>query len=322
MVLYIMTDQYLEELIRKYASGSATDEEIQTLTQWYQTLDEVQWRSENADEKLIVSRRMLDRLQKEISATPAKIIRFRWLRVAAIVAFALGLGTIWIYISRPSSDSFITVSNPSGKIQLVSLPDNSKVWLNANTTIRYSKSFEQKRTIELDGEAYFEVTHDDEHTFIVRAGGIESTDLGTSFNIKAYNNGDIIGVSVITGKVKVTDSTKTLGVLTPSLHLQYNRTNHTAQTSTIDSNAVLAWTKGKLQFQGESFAEIARTLENWYGVRIVFTNPGMLHCRYYMSFDNTISLNKLLLMMSEITEMKYVYDRSKNIITLSGQECN
>jgi transmembrane sensor len=318
-----MTEEYVEELIRKYAEGTATADEIQKLMRWYRLtpINDVEWPSATTTEKEEVSQRMLGRLQKEISPARARIINFRWLKVAALVILSLGLSTILIYYLKPGSKSFITVTNPSGKIQLVNLPDSSRVWLNASTTLRYLKSFNQSRKVELEGEAYFEVTHDAQHPFVVDAGGVHTAVLGTSFNIKAYRPETVTGVSVITGKVRVTDSGGLLGVLTPAVHLQYDRQNRIVKTSTIDTNAVVAWTKGKLLFQGETFAEIARTLENWYGIKIIFTNPRMMSCRYYMSFDNTISLNKLLSIMSEITEMEYVNDEEKNIVTLSGKEC-
>jgi ferric-dicitrate binding protein FerR (iron transport regulator) len=83
----------------------------------------------------------------------------------------------------------------------------------------------------------------------------------------------------------------------------------------------MAWTKGKLQFEGVPFSEIASTLENWYGVKIVLANPGMGSCRYYMSFDNTTTLEKILATMSAITEMRYLFNQNKDTVTISGKEC-
>jgi hypothetical protein len=76
-----------------------------------------------------------------------------------------------------------------------------------------------------------------------------------------------------------------------------------------------------LRFQGESFADIASTLENWYGVKIAFLDLGMRNCRYYMSFDNTLPLTKLLTAMAEIADIEYVFDETKRTVTLSGKGC-
>lgn len=317
-----MTEQYIEELISKYAKGEASDGEVKKLMDWYKSfqIEEVYWPSSQYSEKEAVSWRMLDRLKNEISFKKTPVVHFPWLKMAAIFVLLAGVATILVYIYQPSHE-YIAVTNPSGKIQLVSLPDSSKVWLNASTTLHYSKSFRNDRQVKLEGEAYFEVTHDAKHPFKVDAGGIQTTVLGTTFNIKAYNSGTITSVSLISGKVSVADNSKELAVLAPSTQLQFNRQNNIAKTLAIDTNSVQAWRRGELRFQGESLAEIATAFENWYGIRIIFTNPGMRDCRYYMSFDNTLSLKKLLPTMAEITEMEYVFDETKGIVTLSGKGC-
>jgi transmembrane sensor len=317
--LMVMTEQSVEELIRKYAAGIASNDEIQTLMRWYRldNVNEVRWPSSAADEKETVARRMLERLQMEISPKRNRLVHMRWLRIAALLLVSLGLSVLVYYLS-PRPDSFVTVRNPTGKIQLIHLPDSSRVWLNASTTLHYRN---KGRQVKLEGEAYFEVSHDAGHPFMVEAGEIQATVLGTSFDIKAYQSQAATFISVISGKVRVTDSSRQLGIVTPSFHLQYDRQNKHAKVAAIDTNAVLAWKNGKLQFQGETLGSIARTLENWYGIKINFSDPQMLHCRYYMTFDNTISLDRLLVLMAEITEMEYVYDRNKNIVILSGKEC-
>ena len=178
-----------------------------------------------------------------------------------------------------------------------------------------------ERKVKLEGEAYFEVAHDPKHPFSIQGGGVITTVLGTSFNVKAYPFQKLTTVSVITGKVRVEEESKELAILSPSTQIQYDRINKISKTISIDTNLVLAWRKGRLQFQGETFAEIADVLENWYGIQIIFANPQMQSCRYYMSFDNSLTIEKIFSTISEITEMQYVFDRSKNIVTLSGKEC-
>jgi ferric-dicitrate binding protein FerR (iron transport regulator) len=316
-----MTEQYIEELIAKYANGQASDEEIQKLHDWYRSfhVTEVPWSSSQSSEKE-VSRRMLDRLKNEISVQKAPVVPFPWLKVAAVLFLLAGLATVLIYLYQAPTE-YVTVTNPSGKIQQVRLPDSSIVWLNASTTLYYAKSFNEHRNIKLEGEAYFEVTHDPENPFQVDAGEIRTTVLGTQFNIKAYASGATTRISLISGKVKVADSSKDLAVLAPSTQLLYNRKDNVAETARVDTGGVQAWRKGKLQFQGESFAEIAGALENWYGVKIIFSNPAMRSCRYYMTFDNTLPLKKLLPTMAEIAETEYLFDESKGTITLSGKGC-
>jgi transmembrane sensor len=314
-----MTEQYIEELIQKYADGSASDEEIKILTDWYRKAPpaEVVWPSSDADEKEKVYNRMLGRLQSRIAPKRSRIYELPLLKAAAIFVVIIGVALL-VYFLKPFSTSYITVTNPSGKIQFVRLPDSSSVWLNASTTLRYTKKFTSNRSIQLDGEAYFDVTHDPEHPFTIATGDVQTTVLGTSFNIKAYQS-NTTTVSLITGKLRVESGSKELAILTPLEQLQFDRSNKIATASSLDTNTVLAWKKGILSFQGQTLADITEVLERWYSVKISFSTPGTEKCRYYMSFDNKMPLNELLGTMSEITEMKYTIN--KQTITISGKPC-
>ncbi|MCU7550680.1 FecR domain-containing protein [Chitinophagaceae bacterium LB-8] len=318
-----MTEQYIEELIQKYADGTATEEEILKLMKWYHAapIGDVLWHTTDPGEQQHVYNRMLRRLKKAISPGRAKVLNLSWAKVAAILVVFIGAAMMVLRFTNSFSSSYITVTNPPGKIKMVRLPDSSSVWLNASSTLSYVPSFKNKRALKLDGEAYFEVTHDPEHPFKVDAGGVQTTVLGTSFNIKAYAASNTTDISVVTGKVKVTNKAKDLAVLTPSMLLEYNRKDQTVHTRTINTNSVISWQKGILQFEGQTLAEIASTLERWYGVTIIFASPGMRNCRYYMGLENTISLDKLLATMSELTEMQYAFSSDRKTITLSGKEC-
>ncbi|HZI52179.1 MAG TPA: FecR domain-containing protein [Chitinophagaceae bacterium] len=316
-----MTEQQIEELIQKYAEGTAREEEIQKLIDWYRNSpDEVHWTSPDPVEKQTVYNRMLNRMKKEIRVEPGRVLSFPWSKMVAILVLFLGIAALLVYL-RPFSPAYIAVANPSGKVQTIQLPDSSFVSLNANSTLRYSKNFNRNRSLELSGEGFFNVTHDPSYPFIVKAGELETTVLGTAFNIKAYPSMPKTVISVINGSVKVDHEEKELGMLSPSGQLQYDKSRETASLVTIDSNSVIGWRRGQLQFDGETFSEIAGSIENWYGVKIVLTNPGMGACRFYMSFDNTIALDKLLQAMSIITEMKYSINNNTNTITISGKEC-
>lgn len=318
-----MTEKYLEDLIRKFAAGTATEEEVNTLNDWYRSgpTGEVQWPSGDASEKDNVSRRILNRLKTGISKKPAKLIRFPWMKVAATLFIFLGVASILIYLIRPT-ESFITVVNPPGKIEMVTLPDNSRVWLNGSTSLSYAETFKNNRRVKLNGEAYFEVTHDHEHPFSVTAGEITTIVKGTTFNIKSYPQTDVITVSLLSGRVLLAEDTKELAELTPSTQYRFNKNNKTGKILPIDTSRITAWKKGLLQFAGEAFSEIAVVLENWYDTKINFASPDLLHCRFYMSFDNTTPLPTLLSTLSRVTEMDFRFNIDSSVVTISGKGCN
>lgn len=147
-----------------------------------------------------------------------RINRSRYIRrllkistVAASIAILLGMTGYFSYkegFNRVNSQQ-IEMSNPFGMLSTITLPDGSKVILNAGTTITYPNAFVSKnREVEINGEAFFEVAHDAEHPFIVKANQINVEVLGTRFNVKAYEEDDWIEVSLSEGKVEVQSEDK------------------------------------------------------------------------------------------------------------------
>lgn len=318
-----MTDEDAHELIKKYADGTASRKEVQDLMDWYRSapVEDVPWPATAPGEKEIVYNRMLQRLQ---SATKpkAKIRSLAWMRVAALFIVVAGMAFMILRFTADAPKSYITILNPSGKIKQVVLPDSSLVWMNAVSELRYAKDFKKDRDLQLKGEAYFDVTPDPGHPFRITAGGVQTTVLGTSFNIKAYDSEKETIVSVVHGRVQVADAAKILGVLTPSMQLTFNRQLKNARTEKLDTEAAVAWKEGKLQFEGASLGDIAGSLERWYNVSIHFTNPEARACRYYMGFDNKLPLKELLSSIAQLTGMTYTIDSNNNTILLSGKGCN
>jgi transmembrane sensor len=218
--------------------------------------------------------------------------------------------------------TYVTVANDFGEIKQVHLPDGSKVWLNAASTLQYVKAFKKDRQIQLNGEAFFEVKHNPNNPFVVEAGSIQTIVLGTFFNIQAYAAENKTVVSVISGLVKVRNEAKDLAILSPSVQLLFNRKEKSAIKTISDTTAVQAWKRGQLLFTGQTLAEISKALERWYGINIVLQNPEVGSCRYYMSFSNTLSLEELLPILSEVTELQYALERNRNTVTLTGMACN
>lgn len=319
-----MTEQSIEELIQKYADGTSTEGEVQRLMNWYHgaSIGEVEWRSEAPNERALLFERILQRIHNgKGRSKKIAFVQLAWVRVAVAVMLMAGASIIALYFLDPFAPSYITINNPSGEIRFVKLPDSSSVWLNAKTSLRYAEDFRNNRDVLLDGEAFFEVTHQPEYPFRIQAGLLRTTVLGTSFVVKAYGNDSNTDISVLNGRVRVTNDSGSLAVLTPSKQLQFNRKNGVASTATVDTAALATWRKGRLSFDGESLADIAMELERWYGIQIVFSNPDMKACRYYMSFNNDIPLAKLLSQMAAITHMQFDIDRKNRIVSLSGTDC-
>ncbi|SEJ60701.1 FecR protein [Cyclobacterium xiamenense] len=163
---------------------------------------------------------------------------------------------------------------PPGVKSNLTLQDGSKVILNSGSSLRYIKNFEtHQRIVELRGEAFFDVAKETERPFTVRTGPVSTTALGTSFNIKAYEN-ESMNISLLTGRVLV----KRDSVLSQPVDLQKGEGVEIdlkklgMKRIIFDQDRVLAWTKKTIVFDHSPMWEIKRVLENWYGVSIWFSN--------------------------------------------------
>ncbi|MES1250088.1 MAG: FecR family protein [Chitinophaga rupis] len=347
----------LIRLIEKYLNNSATPEEYSALMTWYRSAhrDIVEWPASTPDEEQQVRARMLQqirermlpaprtlqvdslqpaapmkpvdgmspasRLQRQIP--PARRISLRRGLTAAAVLFIICTVTLLVLQRRDkTSDKWISLNNPAGKIQKVDLPDGSEIWLNANSRLRYRQNFKVKRELELEGEAFFKVRPVSGSPFQVHSRGLITEVLGTAFNVDAYKNEQQTLISVQSGKVAVRSSEKAqpLAYLSADQEIVYNpATSKSLIRKTLTGNG--SWINGKWQFQTATLEEITGQLENWYGVRFSFTNPALKACQYTATFDNSIQLKDLLTLLCEINNIHFDIDENRRIVTLSGQGC-
>lgn len=339
-----MDPNYLDDLIRKYADDTATPEEIQELLEWYRSIHSfeiIEWPATYPTEKEELEQRMLLHLEQRLresapsrpmdAPAPAppprpetlplpRIYHRPWLRVAASLILIAGAWLLWQSL-RPHETAWLSIHNPSGKVQNIRLPDSSQVWLNAESSLRYAQDFHQHRELYLDGEAYFDVSEDKAHPFTVHAGELTTTVLGTGFDIKSFAGDPQNAVTVIRGKVEVAYEGKVLDQLTAARQLQWDNHNRTSQTISADTNQVLGWQQGQLIFKGQTMEEIAAGLGRWYNVRFIFKDTAMRRCRYYVNFKNTIPLKDLLTTLSLVNGMSFAIEDKNHTVTLSGKGC-
>jgi transmembrane sensor len=159
-----------------------------------------------------------------------------------------------------------SMRTPRGGQYKIVLEDGTKVWLNSASTIKYPAVFSANtRTIELDGEAYFEVAKNTAKPFIVKTAEMETTVLGTHFNINAYTNENRIQTTLIEGSVQVkADNTE---LLKPGQQGELNQGKIKVKKD-IDIDEVIAWQKGLFKFRNADVNRIARQLSRWYDVDI------------------------------------------------------
>ena len=165
--------------------------------------------------------------------------------------------------------SYNTLTTPRGGQFQITLPDGTKVWLNAASSLRFPVAFTGKqREVTLTGEAYFEVVHNAVMPFKVQVQGMEIVDLGTRFNIMAYPDEAAIKTTLAEGAVGVSDG-KRETLLKPGQQAVLARQGAGGiKVKTVDVEQAIAWKNGEFYFDHTSIYEIMRQVARWYDVEV------------------------------------------------------
>lgn len=170
--------------------------------------------------------------------------------------------------------AYNSIATPKGRQFSILLPDGSRAWLNAESSLRYPTAFSgNERRVQVSGEVYFEVAHNADMPFRVSIGaGTEVEVLGTSFNVNAYTNEKAIYTTLLEGKVKMKSAGKGELLLRPGqqARLPVSNANGIALETEVDTDKVMAWKNGLFNFDGAGIEEVMRQLERWYDIEVVY----------------------------------------------------
>lgn len=204
-----------------------------------------------------------------------------------------------------------TVSTPRGGTYQVGLPDGSKVWLNAASSLTYSpplKGQEQTRNIKLSGEAYFEVTKDKKHPFVVITDKQKIEVLGTHFNISAYIDDLSAKTTLLEGSVKVAPlsinaTTKEI-ILKPGQQSEL-RKNGISVHEVADPTEVIAWKNGEFIFADERLGSIMQKIARWYDVEVVYTDELLANRKYSGFVSRYGKVSEMLCLLEAMGDVKF-----------------
>lgn len=193
--------------------------------------------------------------------------------------------------------SYNTITTPRGGQFQVVLPDNTKVWLNAVSSIRFPTVFSgPERRVEITGEAYFEVQEDKTHPFIVTSGEQEVEVLGTHFNINAYPDEAAIKTTLLNGSVKVTSGEKSV-LLKPGQQSLAEPGRSSFTIRNVETGTAVAWKNGFFQIENADIQTIMRQVARWYDVEIVY-DEGLPDKRFSGKIRRNVNASQLLDMLS------------------------
>lgn len=205
------------------------------------------------------------------------------------------------------------LSVPEGSKCLVTLEDGTRVWLNARSTLRYPVKFTGgERHVELNGEGLFDVTHNPERPFIVKAGKTTMTVRGTKFNVRDFAGESLASTTLLEGCVEVGNQSGTV-TLEPGMQSQTRGAADPLTVREVDAGTYAAWTQDKLAFYSADLEEVLTDIRSWYRVETqVNVNPAEYTLTGKIPRD--YSLAKVIELLETITDLELVMPDENTLI--------
>ena len=324
---------HISEITVHILNGEHSEEEMREFMQWYNAsmenkelffqikhIYELRNKDSNPDnEELLKS---WDRLMKKIrlKQEPVRLKKstnknlLRKISIAGVAAVILILTIIGIRINYANNSWIEVQSNTPGNIKKIELSDGSTVHLNASSTLKYPKKFNRKsRELFLDGEAYFNVTKDSSHPFIINLDNQQIEVLGTEFNVLAYSTDHIAVTTLITGSVKLTTfesdkSMKAEVILQPGDQAIFDKKTSTYQVVHAETENVASWIEGEYTFKKKSLEEIANRLEKIYHITFIIQDESLKDKSYTGKFFSYQTIDEIVDILNFKNDIKYEID--------------
>ncbi len=306
----VLKKEDLIQLVEKYAADTCTAEERNTVEAYFKNLQET---GEDIPDYLLDQKR--DHIFNTIitqTNTPKVKKLPAWKQAMKIAASILIIAALALSYNLFTKEiPTITELAAKGEKKEVLLHDGSIVVLNSNSSITYPEKFGKTREVMLEGEAYFKVHRNTQQPFIVKAGKVDVKVLGTSFNINAYDTLNT-KVSVLTGKVQVTDPTGKKVYLIKDQQAEYTEKKD-FKLSQENSNDGIAWTQNTIMLKETTLGETAQILENWYNVTIQFEDKDLENLTISGKFKDE-KLENILESIAFLKQVKIDYLTKNQII--------
>ena len=206
------------------------------------------------------------------------------------------------------------LSIPRGETFKVVLSDGTEVLLNSDSRLSYPTVFKGKeRVVSLEGEAYFNVTKNTEHPFIVKSGNVQVRVLGTEFNVRSYSPTDV-RVTLITGKVAVSDTCGVHSVeMVPGQSVQLS-SDGTFAVNEVDIESFLYWKEGFFYFDDVALVDMMKEIGRWYNIDIEFRNSKIMDLRMHFFANRHQDIFHLIELLNRMERIHAYFEAGKLII--------
>ena len=323
-------------IIIRFLMNEASKEDIQLLEEWISMdaenriyFEQIRdtWNSIEIEKELDEHRiqadlkRVMDRIDVGQDHAIGKVktwqVRNWFLKVAAV--FVIGFSASWLIFRgvdsiEPGSAAYNVIETPRGSSTLINLPDGSKIWLNAESKLKYPQKFSQnQRAVFLEGEAFFEVAKEKERQFLVRTPDLTVKVFGTSFNVKSYPDENTTETTLVEGSISIYKTSTNGQAIGREIKMNPNQRivlykeqeNSTSSESmpekmenvparkaklvlskSIDTKRFTSWKDGELIIKSEPMIKLAVKLERRYNVKIHFESEDIKQIRFTGTIEN------------------------------------
>ena len=297
-----------EEILLQYIDGMLTANEAAAVEEWLSASPE----NEKLLEQLYFTREVVSRVRVMQSVDPEqslrrfktqvhkldKKIRLRrmvWLvqRVAAVLFVPILVLSAYLWMQGGKKEvRMLEVRTNPGVVSMFNLPDGSRVWLNSASSLKYPSDFvADSREVELEGQGYFAVTHDASQPFIVHAGQeYEVEVLGTTFNVAAYADDDLIETTLVEGSVSV--HVQSIGGhelsrrIKPNEKATFTKTTRKLDVEAVNTDHETAWKNGEIIFRNHPMSQVLKVLSRHYHVKFMVKDSVVLNSIITAKFKN------------------------------------
>lgn len=301
-----------DELLGRWLAGELTEEERIEFEQSeaFQSYQVIAEYSEQLEVGSFDTDAAYEQLKEKRNAPPkAKIIgmpRSRWLAIAASLVVLIGIGSLFFFGESTVDNTMVTTAN--GERQTISLPDNSRVTLNANSSIEYNKGkWQEERNVALKGEALFSVKKGKRFRVTTKHGTVEV--LGTQFNVLDRN--DRTEVICYEGKVRVTDSKGKSTILTKGMAARMNK-GVLADNFEPEINSKPDWIMGYSTFENVPLQDVIDELKAQYDID-VNVKANISDRMYHGAFPHD-NLEEALTMIFGPMQLKYTNESGTIVV--------
>ncbi len=292
-----------EEQLKKWEEQSSSHRKLRNILRKINVSPQISALGEEMRESILID------IHKRIEKTTRRsfIIKVSTIAASLILLFCLTNYLSYKKGYKQLSSQVIQMTNPLGMQSSITLSDGTKVILNAGSTISYPTAFVKKyREVEIEGEAFFEVQHEEEKPFIVKADAIRVKVLGTKFNVKAYKEEKNIDVTLEEGSVGVgfANQHKYIEII-PGQQVRFDKTRRTFMKRQVNLNYYITWKDGLFHFNSMTFEDIARQLERRFNVSIEIASDKLKQTIYTGDFVRKENLEQILRVMTADRRFKY-----------------